>query len=511
VKPPDPRDDAQRVAAIRSALSARAAEIEIGPDEMHERVTAARQAAFRSRRVGPALRVLALAAVLAGGGLVALSVGARNPQQVPSNSMPTGSPAVTGPAVITASSAPKVAAGSRTASGIPTSFAGQPVEIGFAAILHANATTDATPFLIGGWFNDGSGYACGGAVRTDPTPLLTPCPIVVGGNDPWSESSFPGWQGEMYWDDHRLPHPWGPSIVRVHTHDPRAAACHPENHTQCESTIVVEAVLWVGDAWTSAAPISVGEADRMLENISIVKVIQLPPNNTLGVVRRLFTTSPDKPCVAPWPHEVFALRGDPQFVLLAVFPDVASRAAAQAGLDPTAPGCAVDPRVARPGAPTWVGVQNVLVLVYGQGAGAAAQTALTSDPLAEGPQLGFPPDTLDESYRTVADAEAARASGSLDSYHAVAYGSATYATDSYRRYTADALSYTIGPGRPVTQADVGATRWADLARWAVPGTARLYVVDHPASTVPALAREVLVAYKLAQPSLDTWGLMVIGH
>ncbi|MDQ6793728.1 MAG: hypothetical protein M3067_02675 [Chloroflexota bacterium] len=50
---------------------------------------------------------------------------------------------------------------------------------------------------------------------------------------------------------------------------------------------------------------------------------------------------------------------------------------------------------------------------------------------------------------------------------------ARYVQDTYHRFEAHALTFTIGQGGPVTRADVGAAQWAELERSAVPGTARL--------------------------------------
>jgi hypothetical protein len=425
------------------------------------------------------------------------------PQQTPSP-QPVLSPAIT--ATPQPSLTADAAAVGRDPSGIPETLNGQPVEIGLAAVVHALATTDATPFLVGGWFTDATG-TCSGGIDRDPSPLLSACGSAVGVDAPLGYS---GPQGQMYWNGHHLPGNLGPSIVKVHTHDPAAAACR--SVAQCQAVLVVDDVLWTGDAWTNGSPISVAQAMSRF-GLNIIEVIQTAPNTNLSVQRTLFTTPVGEVCPSPWPHEVFELHGDPRVGLIAVFPDEAARISAQAALDPAAPGCAIDPRIVRPAAAAWVGVQNVLVLVYGADIAARTQAALSGSPDTNS-FTPFPPASLDESYRVVNDVEAARASGILYGVGALVdqtsgnwYGD--FVNDMYRRFEANALTYSIGQGRPVTEAAVGATVWAWLEAAAVPGTARLYAVDHPASTDPALAQEVVVAFEEQHPQVETWGLILV--
>ena len=398
----------------------------------------------------------------------------------------------------------------RDPTGIPTTLDGQPVNIGLAAVVHALTTTDAKPFLVGGWFNDARALTCSGGIGRDPSPLLSGCATVVGGDSPWGQS-FPGPQGPMYWDGHELPGRVGPSIVKVHTHDSRSAGCRAENRAQCRSVLVVDDVLWTGDEWTTTAPLSVVAAVGRLGGLNILSQFPTGPKGFLSVGRHVFTAPLAQPCPSPWPHEVFELHADPRFGVLAVFPDEAARTAAQGQLDPASPGCGDDPRVIRPDAATWVGVQNVLAQVFGADAAAHAEASLGGHEPDR--YLPLPAASLDESYRVVDDAEAARAAGFLDA-EALAVDRAsndwfpTYQQATYRRFTAHALTYVIGEGTAVTQTNVDAATWAAIKAAAVPGTARLYVVGHPDSTDPALGTEAVVAYEKVHPDIDTWGLIV---
>jgi len=249
----------------------------------------------------------------------------------------------------------------------------------------------------------------------------------------------------MYWNGHHLPGGLGPSIVKVHTHDPRSAACLADNLATCQAILVVDDVVWTGDAWTNATPMSVAQAARRLAAFTISTNVPMAPSGTLVVQRHVFMTPRAEACPGPWPHEVFELHGDPQVGLVAIFPDEAARSKAQETLNPAAPGCATDPRIIRPAAASWVGTQNILVLVYGADVGSALQAALVGtgwNPTFVAP---FPPTGLDESYRVVNDAEAARENGTFNADHSLSNGAVdeayqNYVQETYRRFTANALS-----------------------------------------------------------------------
>lgn len=447
-------------------------------------------------------------AVLAG-----ILVGCRGLAGAPSNaeSPVAGSGGLPSPTLLRTEAPSAAPAGARDASGIPLEVGGEPVAIGLAAVVDALATTDATQFLIGGWFDDGISV-CSGGIGRDPSPLLSGCATVVGASSPWGGLSYPGPQGQMYWDGRRLPGDVGPSIVRVHTHDPRARDCWSQDRDECAAVLVVDDVVWAGDEWTRAGPMSVVEAARRLGGLNILTEISTGPQSSLSVQRHLFPTPVAGVCLGPWPHEVFELHGDPRFGVLAVFSDEPARVNAQAQLDPALPGCGDDSRVARSDDALWAGVANVLVKVYGNDVRSHVEATLS------GPEpdryLPFPPASLDESYRFIDDAEAARAAGFLNGEPLTSDRSsndwyAAYQHATYRRFAANALSYTIGVGVPVTKADVGSTIWTGLEQGAVPGTPRLYVVTHPNSTDPSLATERIIAFEKVRPDIDSWGLIVL--
>jgi hypothetical protein len=260
----------------------------------------------------------------------------------------------------------------------------------------------------------------------------------------------------------------------------------------CQSAMVVEQVVWNGDAWTETDPVSVAQAVRRLTTIAISS-----PNPSITLPGPLFVVGHASDCPSPWPHEVFDVRGDPRFGLLAIFPDVASRQAAQASLDPASPSCGPDPRIARPGPAVWVGVDNMLALVYGDAsvikAAAAALQRPTMGPLSPDAVLPAPSVAADDSYAVVADFELARQEALDVNTPDRGSGDGGYQADIIRRFRADALSFTVGPAQPATEALVGTTEWPNVAP--VAATARVYEVNHPDSTDPALASELVLCYQ----------------
>lgn len=235
-------------------------------------------------------------------------------------------------------------------------------------------------------------------------------------------------------------------------------------------------------------------------------------NGILSVERRLALTPTPKPCESPWPSETFAIRSDPRFGVIAVFPDAASRTAAELALDPAAVPCGLDSRIARPGAGRFVSLDNVLVLVYSADVADHVAAAL-ADPTHQGKFIPLPDAILDESLHYIDDAEALRLSGDLETLPVFSPGSSTaygeFQTGALDRWSANALSYVVDDGQPADAANVPAAVWKLITSHGLPGTARRFVVHHPDSSDPALATEVLVAYELKHPDVDSWQVILV--
>jgi hypothetical protein len=126
---------------------------------------------------------------------------------------------------------------SPTASPAPQ-FGVVPVHRGSAIPVAVAAATDESPFLVGGQL----AYVIADcSVRKDfpRTPLLEPCGggLLIGSGDA---------SGTPLVNDGEhtgLAGPDGELVIRVHTHDERAADCPPNYRLACERAVVVEQVV----------------------------------------------------------------------------------------------------------------------------------------------------------------------------------------------------------------------------------------------------------------------------
>jgi hypothetical protein len=397
----------------------------------------------------------------------------------------------------------------RYPGGIPKTYGGERVYLGFGAFIHGQQMADATPFLAGGWFGDGSREVCtGGAIQLGspiPATFQHGCGSVIGADSPWAAYSLPASLGWIAWDGHSLPGGRGPAVIRVHTHDPRSAECSAATVSYCREMFIVDEVVWTGDSATEASPIGVTEAVARLDRLNIEESLPIGGTATLAVQRHIFPTFRPQTCAAPWPVATFDLQGDPRFGLLAVFPTQTARVEAEGtiALDGS---CPVDSRIVRPGAAKWVGVQNVLVLAYGDDTADAVEAVMASQGDAVGvdtPQLDFPPSSLDESYAFLTYYLAARAAGNIDTASRYA-GSSSSLDEVEGRYAANALTYVIGPATVPEQSQLPFSVLGSLQSEALPGTLRMFEVTHPDSTDTALRDETFICYELKNPQIDSW-------
>ncbi len=175
---------------------------------------------------------------------------------------------VRGTPVIPSSTA--TAPSARYDDGIPRVFDGQPVLRGAAAIAHARATSDTTPFLVGGWVTNvpGDAVPCPALPIAGASAWLAPCGqpafsdvagdatgnVVADGELTFHFADVTGLQS-------------GPAILRVHVHDPRASACGTGQLT-CAGAMVVDEILWTGDAATAPHPLDIAAVSAALNRIS---------------------------------------------------------------------------------------------------------------------------------------------------------------------------------------------------------------------------------------------------
>lgn len=186
-----------------------------------------------------------------------------------------GTSAATG----TAAAAPTAVApsGGVYPDGIPTHLDGQPVLRPTQAAARAAASTDASPFLIGGWLTGWDPYTgCPRLTGPEADQVLDQgfCGVylaetpVIGQVGPVKLHFRVGLSDGRY---------SGPVIVRVHTHDPLAVSCAAANQDACAHAVVVDALVWDGPAlgpdglpsWIDGqATISVPEAQGMLAHVT---------------------------------------------------------------------------------------------------------------------------------------------------------------------------------------------------------------------------------------------------
>ena len=390
--------------------------------------------------------------------------------------------------------------------GIPHSVGGEPVLVGLAGQRRVAEATDATPFLVAGWYGGHGGNICSGGIGPrDPNPLgARGCPRF----------DVTGLPGRPYYPPSiTLPEVDGPVVLRVHTHDPGAETCWFVD--QCRQVLVVDAVAWTGDPSTFAAPF--GPRAAISQLLSVAFADQRPQaDKSIAYVDEDIFTLPIA-CPAPWPTLLFAIHGEPRLGLLAVFPDTAARTSFQSAADPATGAACLADRVPRPGPPRWVARDNLLVLVFGDEATASAIQKNLDLPAgnANKKPIPLPEASQDLSLETMTDYLDARAAGETD--HAagqrLALPQADEQTDRYGEWQADTLrrdaanaiqgTVTLVTDHP-TESDVGADIWRlrpkDSRLW-------LYLVEYPNATDPALASETFAVIQDPASTFHDWMLL----
>jgi hypothetical protein len=152
----------------------------------------------------------------------------------------------------------------RYADGIPRELNGVPVLRGDAALTALEAKTAEVSVLVGGWLTVAEGV--------QSCPLLDPalgwfasCAAPILSDVAGSDVAWPGADRVLRFafasvaDLHS-----GAAILRVHTHDARAAQCGTAKDA-CERAVVVDAIPWSGDAVTAPHPLTAPVMQRVLQ------------------------------------------------------------------------------------------------------------------------------------------------------------------------------------------------------------------------------------------------------
>lgn len=255
--------------------------------------------------------------------------------------------------------APLGVSSARYDDGIPREIDGRPVFRGAAADTQAKAVTDDTPFLIAGWvraFPPGTVMFC---TVDSNTTWLNDCPPttlleVAGEADSTLSVSL---SFHFVRDQART----GPAVLEVHVHDPRAADCGFQVQA-CAAAMIVDRILWTGDAATDPQPLTIDAVRSILATLQPTATLEAgvdsgggcnqPPSSWFYSVQNPPDTAPAIVSVAIEPSIASRQRAVPQ---------AAGAAAALApGWSPKGPICAESGSGAA-GRTTWVAYRDLAV------------------------------------------------------------------------------------------------------------------------------------------------------
>jgi hypothetical protein len=257
------------------------------PSALHAEVREMLSSPVRRRRLpgGPLAAVAAVILVAVLG--TVLAVGQRG--AAPSS----GASAPSSAAVVGAASAAPVGS---LPSSTPQPSASQPI-VGEMPVLHGSeifgavaGSDDASPFLIGGRIL----YALGDCA-TPPdfpeTPLLRffGDGLLIGGDD----VSF-GIPLVTDLEATQLQFAHGAAVLRVHTHDERAADCPPAYRARCQRALVVEQVVW-RPTGSAAIPTTMSILPPQVDPVGC-SILSFEPARCIAVIERARSIGS-----IPWP------------------------------------------------------------------------------------------------------------------------------------------------------------------------------------------------------------------
>ncbi len=261
----DDRIEARVRAAFAAELRRAESDLELSPIGLGQRSKDRPPAGGRGRkRRGSVLRAGALTAtaaliacVLVGAGLYV--AGPRNEAISQKQSPSAGPSEIASPTAATPSATSSIP---RYGDGIPKVWQGQPVLRWADALAMRTTARDDTPFLVGVWLNIPTGaFSC--PMDPGPDPSAPNSWISRGGCQFSYVSADAGGQpstqnGVATFRFYKGMLATGPAIMRVHLHDPRATQCGYQEPI-CDDMIVVDDILWTGDAATAPHPLSVAD------------------------------------------------------------------------------------------------------------------------------------------------------------------------------------------------------------------------------------------------------------
>jgi hypothetical protein len=252
----------------------------------------------------------------------------------------------------------------RYVDGLPRAIDGVPVLRGSAALAKAGAAADRTPFLVGGWVT----YL----------PGVRFCTIQLAGDTSWLHDCVKaGFSDRAGANDQALTAAMtfrfvlqglstGPVVAVVEVHDPRAVACGIAA-VACDRLMVVQRLVWTGDAATDPRPLSAQAVQGALRTVQPgAELVPYGPTSSISdcgeglAAARVYPVSTDSALV-------------PAVTLVEIEPSPTSRAlalslepGAAASLTPAALDCTViatTPKSSQATEYRWLAVENVGLLV----------------------------------------------------------------------------------------------------------------------------------------------------
>jgi hypothetical protein len=208
------------------------------------------------------------------------------PSAGPTASSSPSTPPTAAPTETAAPPRPTADMTGRYPDGIPTAFGGQPVIRWDAALAMRDTAKDATPFLTGAWLTIPVGFFMCPNSHSDPSAPATTWIVDNGGCQfnyvsvdaggqltiQRAVTTFRFYKGTLT---------TGPAIMRVHIHDPRAGECGYQKAI-CDRMIVVDDIVWSGDAVTDPHPLSVADVMAATTQVSQTSGLRAPGPEVFG-------------------------------------------------------------------------------------------------------------------------------------------------------------------------------------------------------------------------------------
>ena len=239
-------------------------------------------------------------------GLAIASCQLTSPSPTPPGSPPPGTPAA--PATPSALKSPAPTSPDALGpivDGVPTTFGGLPVLRGDALRAAVAASTDATPFLAGGWFQSIYSHLIIYCTAVRPRRTVDACEngvLLYDGQVGWTRTGLTGGDTSIVEDLLTLTGD-RPAVLLVHTHDPACVGVAEAFH--CTQLPVVSTVEWLGPIATARpSPTPVGTPPATsISRARAIAVARPHAAERAGVMLKVRCVAV-APYSSVWPHEL---------------------------------------------------------------------------------------------------------------------------------------------------------------------------------------------------------------